>query len=45
MPSKKELVALYEIKITLLDLEPAVWRRVLVPRDITLGNLHAVIQV
>ncbi len=45
MALKKEPVRLYEIKITLMDVEPAIWRRVVVPRDITLGHLHAVIQV
>jgi hypothetical protein len=45
MPSKTETAKSYEIKITLLNLEPAIWRRVLVPRDITLGKLHYVIQI
>jgi hypothetical protein len=45
MASKNELVPVYEIKIVLKDLKPVVWRRVLVPRDITLGNLHEVIQI
>lgn len=45
MAAKKETTRLYEIKITLIDLEPTIWRRVLVPRDITLGNLHHVIQI
>ena len=44
MPTKKEPVILYEIKVALMDLEPAIWRRVHVPRDITLGSLHLVIQ-
>ena len=45
MPKKKEAVGLYEIKITLLYLEPAIWRRVVVPKDITLDGLHTVIQI
>lgn len=45
MPSKKEPASLYEIKIALMDMEPAIWRRVIVPRDITLGKLHHVIQI
>ena len=45
MPKKKEVVDLYEIRITLMYLEPAIWRRVVVPKDITLGALHAVIQI
>ena len=45
MPKKKEPVGLYEIRITLMYLEPTIWRRVAVPKDITLGDLHSVIQV
>lgn len=41
-PSKPEI---YQIKITLLDIEPDIWRRVLVPGDLTLGELHDVIQI
>ena len=33
-----------QIKITLLDVRPPVWRRVQVPRDLTLRRLHDVIQ-
>lgn len=35
---------MYRLRITLLDVEPAVWRVVLVPETITLPKLHAVIQ-
>lgn len=34
----------YILKITLLDIKPKVWRRVRVPGDILLGDLHRVIQ-
>lgn len=34
----------YQIKITLLDTHPPIWRRVLVPRDITLRQLHGIVQ-
>jgi len=34
----------YQIKIVLLDTHPPVWRRVLVPRDITLRQLHRIVQ-
>lgn len=34
----------HQLKITLADSEPEVWRRVLVASDITLANLHTVIQ-
>jgi hypothetical protein len=34
----------YQLKITLRYIQPPVWRRVLVPGDITLAKLHHVIQ-
>ena len=34
----------YAIKVTLLGTRPPVWRRILVPRDITLRNLHRTLQ-
>lgn len=36
---------LLELHISLRDIEPAIWRRVHVPAEITLDVLHAVIQV
>ncbi|MDT8286532.1 MAG: plasmid pRiA4b ORF-3 family protein [Elusimicrobiales bacterium] len=36
--------SIYQLKITLMGLEPPVWRRVLVPGDISLYNLHYTIQ-
>jgi hypothetical protein len=38
-------VEVYVIKVTLLDTSPPIWRRILVPRDITLRNLHRTLQV
>jgi Plasmid pRiA4b ORF-3-like protein len=35
---------IYQIKMTLRNIRPPVWRRVLVPSDFTLGQLHQVIQ-
>ena len=35
---------IYELKIELLEIEPTIWRRVLVPGHITLAQLHEVIQ-
>ena len=35
----------YQLKITLLDTKPPVWRRVVVPGEITLDRLHDVIQI
>lgn len=36
---------IYQIKVTLLDSRPSIWRRLRVPADITLGDLHGVLQV
>jgi len=35
----------YELTVTLEDVQPPVWRRVRVPADITLGDLHRVLQI
>ena len=35
---------MYKLKISLLHIEPEIWRRVVVPRHIHLGQLHDVIQ-
>jgi hypothetical protein len=36
---------IYQIKVTLLGTDPAIWRRVLVPADLTLEQLHDVLQL
>jgi hypothetical protein len=36
---------IYLLKIELLDIEPAIWRRFVVPANITLDRLHDVIQI
>lgn len=33
-----------QLRVTLLHVRPAVWRRVLVPADLTLNDLHSVLQ-
>lgn len=38
-------VRLYLLKISLLDIEPEIWRRFVVPADISLDRLHDVIQI
>lgn len=38
-------IQIYELKIELLEIEPKIWRRVLVPGTITLAQLHEVIQI
>ena len=41
MPSKTHI---YQIKVTLKDSKPPIWRRLLVRSDMTLGDLHTIIQ-
>lgn len=36
---------IYQIKVTLLWTAPPIWRRLLVPSDITLSNLHDLLQL
>lgn len=42
MPASAPL--LYQLKITLDDIRPPVWRRLLVPADVKLSDLHEIIQ-
>lgn len=42
--ASKQPASIHQLKVTLLDLAPPVWRRVAVPSDYTLGDLHHVIQ-
>jgi hypothetical protein len=46
MPTKKIPAApdIYQIKVTLFDTEPPVWRRLLVSAQMTLAQLHDVLQ-
>ena len=37
--------AIYQLKITLQNIRPPIWRRVQLPRDITLGQLHLIVQI
>ncbi|MEO8354843.1 MAG: plasmid pRiA4b ORF-3 family protein [Chloroflexota bacterium] len=37
--------SIYQIKVTLNDSKPPVWRRVLVPDTITLHQLHTILQI
>lgn len=35
----------HQLKVTLAEIEPAIWRRIVVPSDITFAKLHLVLQV
>lgn len=37
--------AVYQLHISLRDLKPAIWRRVLVPASVTFETLHRIIQI
>ncbi len=41
---KKPTAAIYQLKIQLEDIDPPIWRRLLVSGDLSLGKLHEVIQ-
>ena len=45
MASRKKAPSIYQLKITLKDIRPPIWRRVQVDSDISLGQLHWVIQL
>lgn len=45
MATRKKAQSIYQLKITLKDIRPPIWRRVQVPSDITLGQLHWVVQL
>jgi len=40
----READTVYQLKITLLEVDPPVWRRLLVPADATLGDLNFLLQ-
>ena len=35
---------IFQIRVSLIDVEPPIWRRVLVPQELTLPRLHSVLQ-
>ena len=36
---------IYQMKVTLVGTDPPIWRRLLVPADLTLEQLHDVLQL
>src|SRR5438874_12413195 len=44
MPSKAAAPAVYQLKITLLEIEPPIWRRIQVPSTLLLCCLHDAFQ-
>jgi len=44
VPWSEDLAPIYQLRIDLDDARPPIWRRVLVPADITFGDLHIIIQ-
>jgi len=36
---------IYQLKVTLVDSKPPIWRRILVPDSVTLSQLHAILQI
>ena len=45
MPSPKAPPPVYQLKLTLLDIQPPIWRRIQVPSSIKLCCLHSALQV
>ncbi len=45
VPAKPAARGPLSLKITLRNIKPPIWRRILVPRGMTLGDLHVAIQV
>jgi hypothetical protein len=47
MPAKHSAISaeIFQLKVTLLGTRPSIWRQLLVPTDLTLAQLHDVLQV
>jgi len=44
MPERNNLPSIYKLKVELAEIEPAIWRRFLVPSIVTLHHLHLILQ-
>jgi hypothetical protein len=42
--TRKAPALIFQLKVTLEEIEPPIWRRLLMPSDITLAKLHPVLQ-
>jgi Plasmid pRiA4b ORF-3-like protein len=47
MPAKNSAITaeIYQLKVTLLGTNPPIWRRLLAPANLTLAQMHDVLQV
>jgi len=43
--SEQQPQSIYQLKVTLKDIKPPIWRRFLVPDNLTLGTFHVVLQI
>jgi hypothetical protein len=44
-PKKPAATGMFSLKVTLRDIKPPIWRRIVVPGRMTLGDLHVAIQI
>ena len=42
---KKAALKVYDLRVELEEIEPLIWRRILVPGNITLPRLHDLLQL
>ncbi|MFH1035643.1 MAG: plasmid pRiA4b ORF-3 family protein [Pseudomonadota bacterium] len=43
-PKQEPAKTIYQLKVTLQDIDPPIWRRLLVPSNVALAKLHKIIQ-
>jgi hypothetical protein len=44
LKNEPELIPIYQLKVTIADIRPPIWRRLLVRGDVTLFKLHKILQ-